>query len=85
MKRQDAEKAIKLVNEITSLKQYVKMTKNYNTKCMTFRIMGLDNSIVNPFSPVPPLYIEIDNRHNKRLLAVVDEIIAELEKELEEL
>lgn len=86
MTAETVKKAIELDSEIRELKQYARVVSNGNYNRLAFYIeaagkLQYDNAV----SWDEPLNIFVDKRHNKRLFAVIDEIIAELEKELEEL
>lgn len=86
MKRETVKRAIELDSEIRELKQYAHAVMNVHYDKLVFRIEVKGKYISeHGFFPETPVNIYVDKRHNKRLLAVVDEIIAELEKELEEL
>ena len=86
MTAETVKKAIELDSEIRELKQYARVVSNGNYNRLAFYIeaagkLQYDNAV----SWDEPLNIFVDKRHNKRLFTVIDEIIAELEKELEEL
>ena len=87
MTAETVKKAIELDSEIRELKQYARVVLNGNYNKLEFHIKSAGklqyNNAVTWFEE--PLNIIVDKRHNKRLLAVVEKIIAELEKELEEL
>ena len=86
MTTETVKKAIELDSEIRELKQYARVVLNGNYNRLVFHIEAVGKLQYNDaISWNEPLDIFVDKRHNKRLFAVIDEIIAELEKELEEL
>ena len=86
MTKETVKKAIELDREIRELKKYARVVLNGNYNRLVFHIEAAGRlQYNNTISWDEPLNIFVDKRHNKRLFAVIDEIIAELEKELEEL